>query len=101
MLSVLIGIGLAAGTMLLVWGWSRSPRARMILDIAGIAAFFLFFVLTARAVIRTLADGTVFMTHVHEILLQPLFLICGAYLGPYVLTKIWLQLRERYKSGQA
>ncbi|QHT62620.1 hypothetical protein GXP70_23325 [Paenibacillus lycopersici] len=93
----LILLAALAGGALLTWLRAAFPAARRLLDLLGAAAYMIFFAETARAVLKTLLDDTVFMTQVHEILLRPLFLICGGYLGPYGLSLLLAQLWARDK----
>ncbi|GKU75801.1 hypothetical protein [Paenibacillus sp. L3-i20] len=64
----------------LSWKWER---ARQIVDGVACLAMFVFFIIAATAVLRTVLDGTVFMTEVHSVLTEPAFLASGAYLGTY------------------
>lgn len=83
-----MGAALAAGTGLLVWISRLSGMASRIFDGIAVVAAFLFFVTAADAVAETLLHDTVFMTEVHRVLANPVFLASGAYLGPYALARI-------------
>lgn len=85
---IIIGIALAAGAAIIGWGSRASKGASLIFDGLAVIALFLFFVIAAAAVMGTIADDTVFMTEVHKVLINPLFLASGAYLGPYTIAKI-------------
>lgn len=85
---IMIGAALAVGTVLIVWISHMSRLASRIFDGIAVAAVFLFFVTAADAVAETLVHDTVFMTEVHRVLKNPVFLISGAYLGPYALARI-------------
>ncbi|NBD26526.1 hypothetical protein [Paenibacillus glycinis] len=96
----MIGFILAAviiGGMLLTWLRHAYRGAKWLLDVLAAAAYLLFFSEAAHAVLRTLLDDTVFMTQVHEVLLSPLFLVSGGYLGPYGLSLLLAQLLPRNK----
>ncbi|MBO7744744.1 hypothetical protein I8J29_11085 [Paenibacillus sp. MWE-103] len=79
-------LGTAAGGALLAWLRLKSRGARRLLDVAAVLAYLAFFAEAAHAVMRTLLDDTVFMTQVHEVLLSPLFMAGGGYLGVYALS---------------
>ena len=98
LLTVWIAAGLAISSMLLTLGSLWRP-VRLVVDALGLAAAFVFFVIVAVAVMKTIGDDTVFMTQVHEILLEPLFLICGAWLGPYTMMRLWLVLLRNVRTG--
>lgn len=87
MLAVLL-IGLAAGAFLCCWARSNSRTAQIGTDIAAMLAVAGFFIPASATIIETLADDTVFMTKVHEVLLNPVFLASGAYLGPYIAGRL-------------
>ncbi|RAP78622.1 transposase [Paenibacillus montanisoli] len=65
---------------------------RKCIDGLAVLAYLGFFAIAAKSVARTLMDGAVFMTQVHEVLLSPIFLASGAYLGPYVFCLLIQQL---------
>jgi len=87
---ILIGAALAVGAVLIGWLSRMSVTVSRILDGLAVAAIFLFFVTAADAIAQTLIDDTVFMTEVHRVLKNMVFLISGAYLGPYTLARIAL-----------
>lgn len=69
----------------MAWIRLRYGGGRRLLDLLAAVAYVMFFAEAASAVMRTIADDTIFMTQVHEVLQRSLFLIGGAYLGPYGL----------------
>ncbi|SFS50448.1 hypothetical protein [Paenibacillus sp. BC26] len=70
---------------------------RKIIDGLAVLAYLGFFSIAANSVARTLLDDTVFMTQVHEVLLSPIFLVSGAYLGPYGLCMLLQQVWSRQR----
>ncbi|GGD49611.1 hypothetical protein [Paenibacillus nasutitermitis] len=92
---VIILAGLIMGGCLLycLCKWKRELEKAV--DAIAVVAYIGFFSLAARSVIRTLLDHTVFMTQVHEVLMDPVFLACGAYLGPYGLRLLLERLAGR------
>lgn len=87
---IIIAAGLAAASLLFAAAGGRYVKARRTLDALACLAAFVFFVTVAGAVLKTLLDDTVFMTEVHSVLLNPAFLISGAYLGPYGVSRLAL-----------
>lgn len=85
---ITIGFALAVAAAVIWWGSKTSRTASRIFDGIAWISFFVFFVIAASAVIETIADGTVFMTEVHHVFLNPLLLASGAYLGPYTLSRV-------------
>ncbi|MFD0771447.1 hypothetical protein ACFQZ1_22165 [Bacillus sp. CGMCC 1.60114] len=64
------------------------PRIRIWLDIFAYVCLYGFGTIIAFAVYDVLLQQTVFMTTIHRILLNPLFLLTGAYIGIYFLYLI-------------
>lgn len=50
--------------------------------------------ISASAIYEILRDNTVFMTSIHAIFLNPLFLLTGAYLGLYLIYRLLLMTYE-------
>jgi len=92
---MIIMAGLIIGGCLLysLCRWKRGLERTV--DALAILAYLGFFSLAARSVIRTVLDHTVFMTQVHEVLKDPIFLTCGAYLGPYGLALLLEKIARR------
>lgn len=95
MLMIVIGAVLAISSLVAGWIGYRSKSALKILDGAGAAAFLLVMTIIGTAVLRTIMNGTVFMTEIHAILLNPIFLTAGSYLSVYVLARIGLNFFYR------
>ncbi|MCD8510022.1 MAG: transposase [Bacillus sp. (in: Bacteria)] len=66
--------------------------AHRLFTIVAIASALLFGNITALSIYEVLGDNTVFMTTIHGILLNPLFLISGGYLGIYGIYLLCLTL---------
>ncbi|MFF2888861.1 hypothetical protein [Paenibacillus sp. NPDC057967] len=87
---IMIAISLAVASLALTAAGGKYEKVRRWLDGLGCFAAFVFFVAVSGAVLKTLLDDTVFMTEVHSVLLNPAFLISGAYLGPYGVSRLAL-----------
>lgn len=85
---LMIGIALALGTVLVSWVSFVSGMASRLFDVVAVVAAFMFFVIAADAIRETIVHDTVFMTEVHEVLVNPFFLGAGAYLGPYAIGRL-------------
>lgn len=90
MLTIVIGAVLAIASLIAGWIGYRSSAALRILDGAGAIAFFLVMTIIGAAIMRTIMNGTVFMTEIYAILLNPMFLTAGSYLSVYTLSRIVL-----------
>ncbi|QAY66611.1 hypothetical protein [Paenibacillus protaetiae] len=90
MITLVTAIVLAAGSGAMVMWWLRDARAKEWCDYAAAAALFLFIMSVSGSVARTLLHGTVFLTEVHIVLLNPLFMASGAYLALYSIAAAFI-----------
>ncbi|MBO1003009.1 transposase [Pseudogracilibacillus auburnensis] len=60
-------------------------KCRFIFNLLAIICALIFGNISATAIYEIIRDKTVFMTNIHAIFLNPLFLFTGAYLGVYIL----------------
>jgi len=67
---------------------------RIYFNVVAVMSAVIFGEIAALAIYEILKDNTVFMTHIHAIFLNPLFLITGAYLGIYFLYRLLCLLYE-------
>lgn len=67
---------------------------RVLFNGASILSAVVFGDIAAIAIYEILKDNTVFMTNIHAIFLNPLFLITGSYLGVYLLYRLMLMAIE-------
>lgn len=58
---------------------------RIIFNVLAIICTLVFGNIAAMAIYSIIKNETVFMTDIHAIFLNPIFLITGAYVGMYVL----------------
>ncbi|NIK76060.1 hypothetical protein FHS15_001167 [Paenibacillus castaneae] len=93
---IMIGAVLAIGAAIIGWASYASKMASRLFNAAAVVALFLLFVILAEAVMKTITHDTVFMTEVHRILLNPVFLASGSYLGPYTLGRIAMLPASRF-----
>ncbi|GGF98895.1 hypothetical protein [Paenibacillus abyssi] len=82
-MTVVIMVLLLVSSVSIWWMKRLSGKLTFFLDALGFLALLIVFAIASASIIRTLLDNAVFMTQVHEVLLNPLFIIGGAYLGPY------------------
>lgn len=62
-----------------------TPKIRAFLDICAYLSLYILGILIAFNIYDVVLHGLVFMTTIHSILLNPLFLLTGAYVGVYSL----------------
>lgn len=59
-----------------------------IYDMIALVSFLIFGNIASLSIYQVIIEKTVFMTTIHGIFLNPIFLITGAYIGLYVLYKL-------------
>lgn len=78
------------------WSTKQTFFLHILFNILALVSLYLFSVTTALAVLQTIFDQTVYLTTIHGILLNPLFLLPGGYLGIFALYSLLrLTWRER------
>ncbi|WP_087960612.1 transposase [Bacillus sp. AP8] len=71
-------------------------KTRILFNYLAFLSIIIFGSITSVSVYQIIKDQTVFMTNIHAILLNPFFLLTGAYLGLYITYQlINLSLNER------
>ncbi|WJH32452.1 transposase [Paenibacillus aurantius] len=97
-MSLLLAVGVVLGPVLLLAAEWIAGRYRWLSDALAWVAAVVFGIIAAQAVYEIRRDGTVFMTNVHKVFENELFLLAGAYLGLYGIARILhgllLRLRE-------
>ncbi|MCH5586218.1 transposase [Shimazuella sp. AN120528] len=73
------------------------PKLEVYLNCAAIVSLLIFSSIASIGVYTIIRDHTVFMTSIHGLFLNPFFLITGAYLGLYVIYRLWLILDREWK----
>jgi hypothetical protein len=69
---------------------------RLLFNILGVIAAILFSTIAATAITNIILEDAVFMTTIHAVFLNPIFLITGAYLGLYLIYRlIMMTIQER------
>lgn len=85
-----IGIILAGAAILIGWAGHASSKFMRLLDGIAVVALFLFMAISAAGIVQTIADDTVFMTAIHALFLNPVFLAAGGYIFVYTLARMGL-----------
>ncbi|MFB5252527.1 hypothetical protein ACE38F_19515 [Bacillus mycoides] len=68
------------------------PKIRIVLHIFAYLALYVLGTIISINIYDVLMQGLVFMTSIHGILLNPFFLLAGAYIGIYTLYLILSQI---------
>lgn len=69
---------------------------KTIFNIASIISIIIFGSLASTSIYQIIIDDEVFMTTIHGLFLNPIFLVTGAYLGTFIIFRLMLlTLEER------
>lgn len=93
-MTITVSITLILAACCLAAGWigCRSRKAQLVMDALAAILLFTTFISIAAAIARTMLKGTVFMTEIHAVLLNPVFMIGGAYLAIYTPARMALNV---------
>lgn len=69
--------------------WSK---IKVIFDLMAILSALIFGNISSIAIFEIIKDDKVFMTNIHAVFLNPIFLMTGAYLGLYFLYFLVLRV---------
>lgn len=86
MLAATIGI-----PSLMVYLQHKWASFRLLFNILGDIAAILFSTIAATSITNIILEDAVFMTMIHAVFLNPVFLITGAYLGLYLIYRLIIQ----------
>lgn len=94
MMQILIVLGSVFTPIVMLVIQRKWMKWRVLFNGASILSAVVFGDIAAIAIYEILKDNTVFMTNIHAIFLNPLFLITGSYLGVYLLYRLMLMAIE-------
>lgn len=81
-------IGSILAPVLMLFLQKTKPKLRLLFNLAALISALVFGNISSFAIYEIIKDNTVFMTSIHGIFLNPLFLLTGAYLGIYFIYRI-------------
>ncbi|WP_096200729.1 transposase [Bacillus sp. FJAT-45350] len=85
-------LGSMIAPVLMVFIQKRWFVSRFIFDIIALISLLVFGNIASTSIYEIIKNETVFMTNIHGILLKPLFLYTGSYIGVYLLYTILLRI---------
>ncbi len=94
-MKILLVLGSVIGPLIMYF-LSRKKLFRLAIHVLAILSALIFGNIASLSIYQIIVDDAVFMTTIHGIFLNPLFLITGAYLGVYLLFRLLvLSLNEK------
>lgn len=79
----IIVMPLAMTALSIIW-----RNARTVYHLLAALAAFAVFAVSSVKIVEIIRQGTVYMTDIHGIFVNPFFLIGGAYLGEYAIYRL-------------
>ncbi|MFJ5765532.1 transposase [Lysinibacillus sp. NPDC093210] len=68
----------------------KSNIVRLLFNILAVLTMLLFGGIASTSIYQIIVDNAVFMTTIHAIFLNPLFLVSGAYIGVFIIYRLML-----------
>ena len=87
-MKLLLVLGIIVAPIIMYTLQNRSSHFRNTINILSVASLIIFGSIAATSIYQIIIDNAVFMTTIHAIFLNPFFLMTGAYLGLYTLTRL-------------
>lgn len=87
-MKILIIIGSVALPIIMLYLKYKSKKAQLLFNAISVISAVIFGNIAAISIYQIIVDDLVFMTTIHSVFLNPLFLITGAYLGLYIVYRL-------------
>ncbi|MFE6168675.1 transposase [Viridibacillus arvi] len=82
--------------IIMVYLKNKNKMISMLFNIIAVTSTVIFGSIAATSIYQIIIDNAVFMTTIHKVFLNPLFLITGGYLGIFIIYRLMiLTLDER------
>lgn len=72
----------------------KNKSFRSIFNIVAIISIIIFGSIASTSIYQVIIDGEVFMTTIHSLFLNPVFLVTGAYLGTFIIYRLMVMTLE-------
>ncbi|MGE7835412.1 transposase [Viridibacillus arvi] len=82
--------------IIMVYLQNKNKMIAMLFNIIAVISTIIFGSIASTSIYQIIIDNAVFMTTIHKVFLNPLFLITGSYLGIFIIYRLMiLTLDER------
>ncbi|WKT78913.1 transposase [Lysinibacillus fusiformis] len=97
-MNVFIMVTIIVIPALMVYLQQKSDKVRLVFNALGVVSAILFGYIAATSITQIILEDVVFMTTIHAVFLNPIFLLTGAYLGLFFIQyMIDITIRFRAK----
>ncbi|MFJ7920774.1 transposase [Lysinibacillus fusiformis] len=84
-MNVFIMVTIIVIAALMVYLQQKSDKMRLVFNALGVVSAILFGYIAATSITQIILEDVVFMTTIHAVFLNPIFLLTGAYLGLFFI----------------
>lgn len=95
-IKVILIVGSVVLPLLMVYIQYRWSICRTLLNILMLLSLLIFGDIAASSIYQIIKDNEVFMTAIHAVFLNPIFLITGAYIGIYTIYRLILLCKKEW-----
>ncbi|MED4887136.1 transposase [Lysinibacillus fusiformis] len=97
-MNVFIMVTIIVIPAVMVYLQQKSDKIRLVFNALGVVSAILFGYIAATSITQIILEDVVFMTTIHAVFLNPIFLLTGAYLGLFFIQyMIDITIRFRAK----
>ena len=95
-MNILLVISSIIFPIIMIYAHHKIKKSPLIFNSGAVISTVIFGSIASVSVYQVIVDDKVFMTTIHKVFLNPLFLITGAYLGVYIIYRLLLiTIQER------
>lgn len=95
-MNILLVISSIIFPIIMIYIHYKIEKSPLIFNSVAVISTVIFGSIASVSVYQVIVDDKVFMTTIHKVFLNPLFLITGAYLGVYIIYRLLLiTIQER------
>ncbi|MGG1398127.1 transposase [Bacillus salipaludis] len=96
-MKILLIIGSIVIPILMIILQRKWVKLQILYNVVAIISALIFGNIASIGILNIINDGTVFMTNIHVLFLNPFFLMTGGYLGLYLLYLLVLRALNDYQ----
>lgn len=87
-MKILIIVGIIVFPLFMLYLKSKNKKSLLFFNTIAVISTVIFGSIASISIYQIIIDDAVFMTTIHSVFLNPLFLITGAYLGLYIVYRL-------------
>lgn len=88
MLKIILVVSSIIGPIVMLYLKQKSDLCKRIFNIVAVLSTIIFGSIASTSIYQIIADDAVFMTTIHGLFLNPIFLLTGAYTGEFLIYRL-------------